>query len=467
MSTFKKTWLGLLCSLSLGAASMAFAQTQPNQDSALLDLLLKKGIVTDQEAQSLRADLAKQAAGSSTTNTASGLDVLSPGLTKLRLWGDLRLRIEDRGASAAAADDHIELDRLRYRFRLGLLGDLTKDWSFGLRLDTNSNDRSSNVTLGTNNTTGFGPWSKGDGGIFLDQVYTSYKPDDWIFTVGKMPLPLTTTNLVWYQDMAPEGLNEQFKGGFGSLDYKVNLAQFIYGSPGFNNNFSGGTAGASTAPSRDLVMLAWQVGLKYNLNSTDFAQISPVLYNYVNYSGSAGPTPFNGIFTAAATATAQQGVNDLNVIEVPFEYDTMGLAPKVVRFFGDFAYNTEAKGRADRFGRPDLANQDLAYQLGVQYGKATRAGEWDAKAYWEQIDLFAIDPNLTDPDITDSLTNLKGVALNANYYLTDAVSIGVTLSDQTRADANAPTAGNSQDTKNPGISLGHYWLYQFDLNVKF
>ena len=467
MTTFHTTWLSLLCGLSLGAATMAPAQTQPNQDSALLDLLIKKGVVTDQEATALRADLAKQAASGSNAGGATSLDVLSPGLTKLHLWGDLRLRFEDRGATTAAANDHAELDRLRYRFRLGLLGDLTREWSFGLRLDTNTNDRSSNVTLGTNNATGFGPWSKGDGGIFLDQVYTSYKPGDWTFTVGKMPLPLTTTNLVWYQDMAPEGLNEQFKGREGAVDYKLNLAQFIYGSPGFNNNYSGALAGGSTAASRDIVMLAWQASLKYNLNQTDFIQISPVLYNYVNTAGSASPTPFNGVFSPAATALAQQGVNGLNVIEVPFEYDTMSLAPKLVRFFGDFAYNTEATGRANRFGRPDLAKQDLAYQLGVQYGKATKAGEWEAKAYWEQIDLFAIDPNLTDPDITDSLTNLKGVAVNGSYYLTDAVSIGMTIANGTRADRNAPTAGNSQDTKSPGVPLNHYWLYQFDLNVKF
>ncbi len=467
MSTFKKMWLGLLCSLGLSAATMAFAQTQPNQDSALLDLLLKKGIVTDQEATTLRADLAKQAANSSNPDGATNLAVLSPGLTKLRLWGDLRLRMEDRTATEAAADDHIEMDRFRYRLRLGLLGDLTGDWSFGLRLDTNSNDRSSNVTLGTNNTTTYGPWSKGDDSIYLDQVYTSYKPGDWTFTLGRMPLPLTTTNLVWYQDMAPEGANEQFKTSQGALDYKVNLAQFIYGSPAFNNNIAGQAAGGSDAPSRDIILLAWQAGLKYNVNSTDFVQISPVLYNYVNNAGSANPTPFNGVFSPSTATLSQQAVNNLNVIEIPVEYDTMSLAPKLVRFFGDFAYNTEATGRADHYGRPDLAHQDLAYQIGVQYGKATKAGEWEAKAYWEQIDLFAIDPNLTDPDITDSLTNLKGFALNASYYLTDAVFIGATISDQSRADDNAPTGGDSQDTKNPGISLSRYMLYQLDLNIKF
>jgi hypothetical protein len=339
--------------------------------------------------------------------------------------------------------------------------------SFGLRLDTNSNDRSSNVTFGTNNATAFGPDSKGDDGIFLNQIYVSYKPGDWTFTIGRMPLPLTTTNLVWYQDFAVEGVNEQFKGSAGAIDYKVNLGQFLYGSPGANDSFG------TTPSSDDIWMLAWQASLKYKVNATDFVQISPVWYTYIDpeqngnggATGTANPPPFTGVFTA--TGSQQQAINDLNVLEVPFEYDTMGLAPKVVRFFGDFAYNFEGTGRADRFGRPDLANQNLAYQIGVQYGKATKAGEWDAKVYWEQIDLFSIDPNLTDPDITDSLTNLKGIALNGNYYLTNAVFLGATIANDTRVNNSTITGGDSQDTKNPGTALAHYWIYQLDLNVKF
>jgi len=454
----------------LGAFALGVAvQSAIAQDSGpLLDLLVKKGTITDQEAEDLRAALLKQ----NTDAAAGSLNVTNPGLSSMRLWGDIRVRMEDREATQTSPpNDHIELDRFRYRLRLGFDGTLSDDWSFGLRIDTNSNDRSSNVTLGTNKSTSFGPWSKGDDAINIGQVFASYKPGDWTFTVGKMPLPLTTTNMVWYQDMAPEGLNEQFKHSAGALDYKVDLAQFIYGAPptGINNNF-----GTATVSSRDILMLAWQVSLKYNVNKTDYVQISPVLYTYVNANlGNANPAPFNGVFSApipaspTLSAISQQAVNNLNVIEIPLEYDTMNLAPKVVRFFGDFGLNTEATARADHYSRPDLSGQSIAYQAGIQYGKATKAGEWDAKAYWQQIDLFALDPNLIDPDNFDSLTNLKGWVVNGNYYLTDAVSLGSTLSHAIRADDHAPTGGDSQDTGSPNLILRNYWLYQFDLNIKF
>lgn len=459
MAIIPSKWVALLGSAIIATGTLC-AQSVPATDGnkLLLDTLVKKGYLTQQEAD----QIGQESAGGSAAS--GGKVIVGSYLKDLKISGDVRLRFEDRGATQAGTADNVGLDRLRYRFRLGLIGDLSDTLSFGLRLDTNSNDRSSNVTFGTNNTTGYGPWSKGDAGIYLNQIYVTYKPGDWTFTGGRMPLPLTTTNLVWYQDMSPEGLNEQYKGSAGALDYRVNLAQFIYGSPAFNDSFG------ATASSRNIWMLAWQTSLKYNLSKTDFVQVSPVLYNYVNASqgttsGAANPAPFTGVFTAAAGQ--QQAVNDLSILEVPFEYDTMAFGPTLVRFFGDVGYNFDAKGRANRYGRPDLSGQDLAYQIGVQYGKAAKAGEWDAKAYWQQIDLFALDPNLVDPDIADSLTNLKGWAVNGNYYLTNSTFIGSTISAATRANNTVGTGGLSQDTKNAGVPLSRYWLYQLDLNVKF
>jgi polyhydroxyalkanoate synthesis regulator phasin len=80
-------WLALAGILSLGASSL-FAQ----DSGPLIDLLVKKGIVTDQEGEQLRADLIKDFAA----NSSAGKLNLSSSLTELRISGDVRVRYEYR-----------------------------------------------------------------------------------------------------------------------------------------------------------------------------------------------------------------------------------------------------------------------------------------------------------------------------------------------------------------------------------
>src|SRR3982751_2253230 len=63
---------------------------------ALLDLLVRKKLITDQEAAEVRAELTKQTAA-----TAAGKWKLSAPITELELYGDARVRYEYRGGRTA------------------------------------------------------------------------------------------------------------------------------------------------------------------------------------------------------------------------------------------------------------------------------------------------------------------------------------------------------------------------------
>src|SRR5207342_2593374 len=136
----------------------AIARAQDN--GALLDLLVKKGLITDQEAEDVRADLVKEHAA-----TSAGKLKLSTPITELELYGDARMRYEIRTAQAGAPDtldtpgDSTQRNRFRYRLRLGLRCTLVDDWFFGLRLETSTNPRSTNVTFGDDSGVN-GPFSK-------------------------------------------------------------------------------------------------------------------------------------------------------------------------------------------------------------------------------------------------------------------------------------------------------------------
>src|SRR5438045_5645598 len=63
---------------------------------ALLDLLVRKKIITDQEAEEVRAELTKE-----TATTSAGKLKLSVPITELELYGDMRVRYEYRGGRTA------------------------------------------------------------------------------------------------------------------------------------------------------------------------------------------------------------------------------------------------------------------------------------------------------------------------------------------------------------------------------
>src|ERR1700730_6215007 len=140
----------IAASFLLGPMSILHAQDA----GALLDLLVRKKIITDQEAEEVRAELTKEAA-----TTSAGKWKMSTPITELELYGDIRLRyqynggrtgnspVAPAGAGVAGVHDWQERERERYRLRLGLRGTLADDWFFGIGLETNNSSRSTNVTL--------------------------------------------------------------------------------------------------------------------------------------------------------------------------------------------------------------------------------------------------------------------------------------------------------------------------------
>src|SRR5438477_9883162 len=107
---------------------------------ALLDLLVKKRLITDQEAEEVRAELTKE-----TATTSAGKWKLSTPITEIEIYGDIRLRYQYNGGQTddnsplgakangiAGHDDWQERERERYRLRLGLRGTLADDWFFGI-----------------------------------------------------------------------------------------------------------------------------------------------------------------------------------------------------------------------------------------------------------------------------------------------------------------------------------------------
>jgi len=482
------------------AAVIGFACSSARaQDAgALLDLLVKKKIITDQEAEEVRGELTREA-----TTTAAGKWKISAPVTEIEFYGDARMRYEVRTAQAGLPDritpagENTQRNRARYRLRLGLRGTLMDDWFFGLRLETSSNPRSTNVTIG--DEASGGPFSKASDGLNVGQAYVGYKGiRDLTLTAGRMPNPLITTSMVWDADINPEGVAEQWKHTFNvslgggqttaatydkdgkavagvtseptkiAIDLFANFAQFIYDDSNPEDPVGPrSVTGGRRVPNTDALLLAWQVGAKINFTKDIFLQVAPTLYNYTG-NGDSFNVHFVGDpnFRQGNTTVSpnQTGINSLMIFDMPMEFDwKFGEIP--MRFFADFAMNLDGDDRATAAGHPDKGDQRYAYQVGLGVGKIKQKHDMSLEVFWQHVEQFAVDPNLVDSDLYDSRVNMEGVAVRGGYAISDAVTFNLTYGYGRQIDDDLGTGGIGDTfSLNP---LRKYQIFQADLNVKF
>ncbi len=295
------------------AAVLAAHSAQAQENGALLDLLVKKKLLTSQEAQDVRGQLEQE-----NTSPNAGKVRLSTSVTEMRLYGDAQLRygVQEGQSAGLDAGDHGQRDRLRYRLHLGAEVKLVDHWLLGVQVETSNDGRSTQVTAGDNPffgkatasttsvlnslTSNSGPVVTGIDAktgkvtsgkaltgvtttkgtvvsnvnfgdtLFASKVFLRYNPFDWLSVEGgKIPNPFITTPMVWDPDLNPEGLAEQF--------------QYTIGPSG--GAVTSGKDGKSLAPTR---------GLSVDL----FANFGQFVYDeagYENSFNSTSTTPFSQV----------------------------------------------------------------------------------------------------------------------------------------------------------------------------
>src|SRR5215471_13177614 len=447
---------------------------------------------------------------------------LSTSITELELYGDIRLRyqynggetqgrgpVASPGTGVAGTNDWLERERERYRLRLGLRGTLMDDWFFGLRLETNNNARTTNVTFGDDTAAstpgGGGPFEKNSDTIYVGQAYGGYKGfPGFTFTAGRMPNPMVNTRMVWDPDINPEGLAEQWKHTFVfgaepppppsfskdgkdgkavvgpppepflKLDVFANFGQFVYDDANPENPLgpratTSANGGNQLVPNTDAFLLAWQVGARLNFPHNFYFQFAPTLYNYTGNGDTfnihyQGGSPY--VTNAASLAQNQTGINSLLVFDMPAEFGWKAWGIPM-RIFTDFATNFEADDRANAAGEGGHGSQRYAFQAGLGIGQLKKKNDWQFNIWYQQIQQYALDPNLIDDDIFNAQENMHGIAAQLAYNFTAAVNLQLTYAHGWQYNGNLGTGGNVGSLAIATNPTSEYNFFTADLNINF
>lgn len=473
----------------------------PDPLVGVINVLIEKGVINQDEGKKLEEEIPARESNEVNQVASASKWKIADSIKSIQLYGDARLRYEYRGVENApgTSPGNFVRERFRYALRFGLRGDLFDDFNYGIRLETANNPRSPWNTFGNNTTSGsVTPSDKNSSGIYLEQVFIGWHPEPWYeMTVGRMPMPLYTTPMVWDSDINPEGAFEKFKLTVGAVDFFADFAQFDYQDPSSTQDSLSG----------DTFLLAWQLGANLKLNQNMSFKIAPVFYTYFGQGSSGGLNqPFvgqgqNGLNvgvpgTAYNAKYNEQGINDLAILEIPeefnFEIKNSPVGPLHARLFGDFAYNLQGDSRATAAYKTNpgafpsevkgpVTGEDMAYQVGfgigsagpvygptqgLVYGSTAKKNTWEARVYWQHIEQYALDVNLIDSDFFEGRGNLQGVYTAFAYSFTDAIIGTIRYGYASQINNNLGTGGNNLDI--PGLNpIKNYNLLQMDLTWRF
>lgn len=485
---------------TLTASAMVLgASTSHAEDSALIDALVRKGVLTDREAAEIRTDMKKESAD----NPANKIKI-SNSVTELKLYGDLRLRYQynstDRQIDPLGIGNDPDRSpsgepQSRWRFRLRLNADFKLGENFfgGVELSTQQAADSGMQTY----ENGFDDYN-----IYISKAFVGWNAADWLtVSAGKVGNPFYANDgLVWDPDITPTGLVQNFalhklfpseveSAGFSkdgktaltkevASPWELNLVagQFIFDDNNENN--------LDNDSATDAYLFETQLIASYKFSKDLKFTIAPAWFTYVNGS-------LSGLTSAASfndNAAVSGATRNLNLILAPGEV-AFKVAGLKTRLLWDFSYNIEGQQRVDDiYNLAFLANDagqdsdddvtdpddlrsrhssvdDIAYLIGLQVGENKKKGDWSVLANYRQTGLGAVDPNLNDSDFSSSFLNTRGVKLSLAYNFTDFAVAVITY--QHAWNLRQDLAGGEATGGNAVANANEVQTIQVDFNLKF
>ncbi len=326
---------------------------------------------------------------------------------KIKLGGDVRFRGE------TIKLEHKEDDsRTRVRARLRVTGEANESWSVVLGLATGSDDPVST------NTTLTGGYSRK--GFMLDLACLDFHPKAVAglnIVAGKMSIPFEVaenTELMWDNDLTPEGLAVRYRRGAGScVEIFLNGAAFDI---------------RDTDP--DDLGEAWMIGGQAGFDATLPGEVGlKVGAGYFNYEGAIGrygfyrPNEFYGNTSRLWQGTTEIGgysyiyrgyACDFNIVEALAVVDFALRDWADVALYGTYANNVRADDR------------NTGWLAGGSASRGRDRGAVKLSANYRRLEPDAVIGIFTDSDFVGGGTDGTGWELGFTCGAARGVDLSVT-----------------------------------------
>jgi len=318
-------------------------------------------------------------------------------LEGLKFSGDLRMRYEGIWIDPRAAKTTNE-QRGRFRLRFGFEKKVTDDFDIAFRL---ASGKDSDPT--TTNQTFTDDFSKKL--VWIDLAYGLYHPvavPGLVFGVGKVKNPYVNTDMMWSQDVNPEGAYESYKLKVGKVEPFITLGQQML------------TDQTSLTP--DANLLAYQPGVKVNFTENINWVSALAYYDFMNYADKGNFQKANGNTVAASGSLAAGEFNIWNFTNiVTFPVKTLPVSPYVdyAKNAGDRAYINGDK-------------EDTAYAVGIKVGDIKKKGDWAFDYKYARIEADSIVGAFADNSFGPG-SNVQGSKVGFSYGLAKNVTLGTAL----------------------------------------
>ncbi|MDP9902448.1 putative porin [Variovorax ginsengisoli] len=350
-------------------------------------------------------------------------------------------------------------NQLKARARLGIFADITDQTKAGMRLASGSDDS----PVSTTQTLGGGLGKKN---VWLDQMWLSHKPQEWLtITGGRFGNPFVSTDMLYSNDLNFDGIAAQFDKTLANKDISLfgtlGLIPLEYSSDSFPSRSQ------DKQSSENKWMLGAQFGANWKLDKENSVRGALAYYDFHNTEGQVSqPCALYAGAEACSTdwsrpAFMQKGntlmllrniaLDPANPANTP-QPQYVGLASKFQLIDLNLRWDTKVAGYGLRLDANYLRNQAYdkakmfahaqggivnnfggtggtseadfqsggnAYSVQATFGKPSPAarGDWNVLAGYKRIEPDALPDGFNDSTFHQGGTNAKGYFLGGSYAI--------------------------------------------------
>jgi len=354
---------------------LSFNNVFASDMGTLIDKLVKKGVLTKEDAKEIK-------------NQATEENIPS-WMRNIKFKGDFRLMYQWQSET-----DTVQRSRGRIRLRLGAVKEINKQLEVGFGLATGG-DNPRSTTIDMTDT-----FSRPD--ISLDYAYGEYRPYAWLSIWGGKYKGIKdavwmTSDLLWDSDIRPEGIGIKLNHNTNpDLDLFANTGIYILDE---QKNGS------------DPTMFIIQPGLIWNY--TGNIQIKAAIAYYG--------------FSAVQGHTLDHSSDSNTLYNNVLKYDYDSYAPSCeigimnvsnlipyLALFGDYIHNTD----------PNTKNDGYLAGLKIGYAKVKDSKQWQMIYMHRRLEKNAWLDVFPDADAFRGKTDVKGHEVTLEYGLSRHTRLG-------------------------------------------